>query len=298
MRIKDKFEDFLEHLKKRGLTEKTIRENRRFIYGAISHTKIKDKKVSELKIIDKDDIIEAGRQHGVWGPTRALSVWRCYLNFLEDSGIRLPFNPTKIKIIFPPHKEQSVFTKEELEIFLDSFPLDNQNTGAKRMAWTMKTFFEVLFGTTARGFEIMQLQRKQWEEIKKNKEAIITGKGGDERKIYFLDRSIYWLEKYLEQRTDLCPAMFVNSYGEPLKMVTAKSYYLRFRKRFPEELAKKIKFHTLRRTSTTMMLERGMDLKSIQIIGGWKSERTILRHYAIANRKRAKLEYNRVLAKI
>ncbi|MEW6606058.1 MAG: hypothetical protein AB1414_01220 [bacterium] len=40
--IKDFFKDYLEYLRKKGLTEKTITEHGRFIYGAISHAELSD----------------------------------------------------------------------------------------------------------------------------------------------------------------------------------------------------------------------------------------------------------------
>lgn len=298
MKIKDGFGDYLKYLQKKGLQEKTIREHRRFIYGALSHAELlQDKDIKKLRLVDVASVIEAGRLHGTFGPQRAVCVFRNYLKFLKEKGERLPFDYRDIEVPHVTHKEQPVLSEDEFSTILDSFPIDSLNTGARRMAWTMKTFCEILFGTTMRAFEALSLRREQWPEIKEKREIIIKGKGGDERPVYFTDRAIYWLDLYLKQRIENDPAMFVNSYGDPLKMVTAKSYLLRFRKRFGE-LGKKLKTHTFRRTSTTMMMERGMDLRAIMVIGGWKSERTVLRHYAIANRPRAKLEHQRILATI
>jgi len=298
MKFRDKFGDYFDYLRKKGLSEKTIREHKRFVYGALSHAELlPSKSIRKLRLIDVASVIEAGKRHGEYGSQRAVCVFRRYCKFLKESGYKVPFDYRDIEIPKVPFKEQPVFSREELTTIFEAFPLNSKNTGTRKIAWTMRTFCEVLFGTTMRAFEGLSLRREQWEEIKTKKEALIKGKGGNERPVYFTDRAVEWLGKYLDQRNDNSPAMFVNAYGEPLKMITAKSYLLRFRKQFGK-LGKKLKTHTFRRTSTTMMLERKMDLKSVQVIGGWKSERTVLRHYAIANRPRAKRVHQRTLAEI
>jgi len=49
MKIKDRFEDYLNYLRQEGLMEKTIKEHRRFLYGAISHAILKERKKYALK---------------------------------------------------------------------------------------------------------------------------------------------------------------------------------------------------------------------------------------------------------
>jgi hypothetical protein len=85
--------------------------------------------------------------------------------------------------------------------------------------------------------------------------------------------------------------MFVNSCGEPLIEATGKSYFQRLRKKLTsvgfEEIAKKLKSHTFRRTLATVLLENGADIKSVQALMDHESERTTLRHYIRMNKRRA-----------
>lgn len=298
MRIRDKFQDYLLYLKQKGLKSHTIREHKRFLFGAISHAKfLSEKKIRKLKLTDVVSIIEAGKNHGTFGSQRAVCVFRRYLKYLKESGVRLPFDYRDVEVPKVPYKEQPVFTLKELIEVLEAFPIDHLNTGARKMALSMRVLCEVLFATGMRISEALGLTKKLWGEIKEKREVIIKGKGGDERIVYFSERAIKWLGHYLQERIDNSLSMFVNSYGDPLLFVTAKSYILRFRKKLGP-LANKVKFHTFRRTLATVLFERGANIKDVQVILGHKSERTTLRLYVKTNKKRAKKVHQRILAKV
>lgn len=255
---------------------------------------LKDKEISNLTLTDAIAVSEAGRQHGTFGSQRSTVVFRQFLKFLEDSGVELPFNWTKIKVPKVPQKEQPVFTKEELEQFLEAIPINDSRPPFRRLAIGIRTLCEVLFGTGMRISEALSLRREQWDEIQKKKETKIRGKGGDERIVYFNARSVEWLERYLKERNDISPAMFVNTQGEPMKLVTIKNHLLRIRRK-AGAVGKKARFHTFRRTLATYLFEQGANIKDVQIIMGHKSERTTLRHYIKANAKRAKEIHQAIL---
>lgn len=297
MKIKDKFFDYFEYMKKKGLNEKTIKEHQRFLYGAVSHSSLINKEISSLKLTDTADLIEAGKTHGEFGPQRTICVFRRYLKFLKENGVKIPFDWRDLEIPQVSSKEIIVLDKKELFKVFETFPINHPNIGARRMALCMRTLCEILFTTGMRISESLTLKREQWPIIKEKKEIIIKGKNSDERIIYFSDEAIKWLEKYLIERNDNSPAMFVNSYGEELKVVTAKSYLLRFRKKLGET-GKKIKFHTFRRTLATQLFENGADIKSVQVILGHRSERTTLKYYIKANERLAREVHRRILNKI
>lgn len=293
MRLKDNFNDYLDFLRRKGLSEKTIREHRRFLLGSLSHS-IQDIKIKNLKLNDVARIIEAGRRHGEFGPQRSVVVFRRYLKFLKEQGTKIPLDYRDIEVPKVPHKEPIVLSQDELLKFLDAFPINHSNIFAKRMALCMRTLCEVLFATGMRISEALSMQWQDFEDIRNKKELIIRGKGGSERTVYFSDRATGWIEKYLNIRNDGSGTMFVNSLGRPLLVVTAKSYILRFRKRFGKA-GDKIRFHTFRRTLATVLIENGADIKSTQHILGHRSERTTLRYYVAINRKRAKDIHQKIL---
>lgn len=296
MKIKEIIPSYLEWLQQRRLKEKTIREHKRFLFGAIAHSSLFSKKIDQIVLTDVAEIIEKGQQHGLYGAQRAVCVFRQLLKFTKEKGLKLLIDWRDIKVPRVPSKEQPILELNEFEELMASFPIFHQNYGAKKMALCMRTLCEILFATGMRICEALTLKREQIDEIKTKKELVIQGKGGNERKIFFSERSINWLERYLKERNDNSPAMFINAYGEPLKYTTAKSYILRFRKKLGH-LGKKVKFHTFRRTLGTYLFERGANIKDVQVILGHKSERTTLRYYIKWNERKAKENYLRIMDK-
>jgi integrase/recombinase XerD len=238
-------------------------------------------------LTDTAEIIESGKAHGFYGAQRAVCVWRQLLRFAKEKGLNIKIDWRDIEVPKVPYREQKVLEIEEFEKLMENFPINHKNTGARKMALCMRALCEVLFATGMRINEALTLKREQIKEIEEKKELTIKGKGGDERKVFFNDRAIYWLKKYLEQREDNSPAMFVNCYGQELKYTTAKSYLLRFRKR-TKGIMEKTSFHTFRRSLATFLFDKGANIKDVQVILGHKSERTTLRFYIKWNEKKAK----------
>ena len=89
MRIKDFFEPFIDYKIKEGCDPHTIKEYRRFIRETLSC--IGEKRISDLRITDKVDIMEQGRKHGYWGEQRAISTFVNFLKYLNGRGERLSF---------------------------------------------------------------------------------------------------------------------------------------------------------------------------------------------------------------
>ncbi|MDA2921720.1 tyrosine-type recombinase/integrase [Patescibacteria group bacterium AH-259-L07] len=292
MRIEDKFLDYLSYLRRTGLTEKTVTEHRRFLFGSISHS-VSRTKIKKLKLTDIAKTIEAGKVHGEYGSQRSVVTLRRYLKYLQDTGVRIPFDWRDIKVPQVPEKEKISLTKEELEKIFKNIMTSSAKPQCRLR---MRTLFEVLFSTGMRISEALSLTREQFKEIKKTKETIIRGKGGDERIVYFTDRAIEWIERNLKARNDDCPALFINTLGRPLIMVTAKSDLLRHRDEWG--IPKRVHFHIVRRTLATLLIEGGADMKSTQTILGHRSPRTTLRYYVTVNRKRAKQVHQRILATI
>lgn len=296
MRIGDKYSEYLDYLRKK-FTEKTAYEHKRLLLGALSHS-IHDKKISDLKLTDVADIIEAAKVHGEYGPQRSVVVFRRYLKFLKDSSIKLPFDWRDIEVPKVPHKEGVVFTHDELLKIFDSFNLNDKLRSRRLAAWSMRALCETLYGTMMRISEALSLLMMDWPLIRERKEVIIKGKGGIERPVFFTPRAVEWLGNYLKQRENIksrysSPTLFVNGHGLPLLMCTVKSYFLRNRDKLG--LGEKLRSHTFRRTGLTRLLLNGANIKSVQVIAGHKSERTTLRHYVVVNKAQAKRDHERFM---
>lgn len=302
-KFNDKYESYFAFLAQKGRLQKTIHEHKRMLCE-IFPEEFQNKKLKNLMRTDVAILEEAGRGHGVHGPTRAVVAFRRYCDFLQtECNIKLPFDWRDVKVPMVREKEQPVFEDFELAtLFQIMETMESGSVHGRRMSWTMQAFFETLFGTGLRMHEALSLKRSQYDEIRDVGKTKILRKGKKEREISFSDRAIEKLGKYLEKRNDISDAMFVNSCGEPLIVSTAKSYFQRLRNKLKdngyEEIAKKLKSHTFRRTLATYLLEHGADIKAVQSVMDHESERTTIKHYIRVNKRRAQIIHRSILSKI
>jgi integrase/recombinase XerD len=275
----------------KGMSDHTIGEHKRFLFGALSHSKIVNKKIQDLKLTDVASVIEAGRAHGEYGSQRAVVTYRQYLKYLQESGVKLPFDWRDIEVPKVPEKERISYNEKELKRIFKA--VMKKGTARKFARYRMRALLETIFASGMRISEALTLTKKQFKEFSRTHETIIKGKGGEERAVYFTSRAIKWIKEYLKIRKDYCEALFVNESGKPLKMVTAKSDLLRHRDEWG--LDKIVRFHAFRRTLATFLIEKGANPKETQHILGHKSERTTLRYYVALDRKKAKNTHQRLL---
>jgi site-specific recombinase XerD len=139
-----------------------------------------------------------------------------------------------------------------------------------------RAILEALFSTGLRIAELVALNREQFANIrdKKDLEIGIIGKGGHPRTVYFSERALSWLKRYLETRKDKEKALFIHyrSRKDAQNRLTARSI---------ERIVKKyailagIPFfttpHTLRHSFATDLLTQGVDLRIIQEFLGHRS---------------------------
>ena len=291
MRLRDFIPKYLEYLEKTK-APKTVKSYQPYLLGALAHC-VLDKSLKQLHLTDVAQIIEAGKIHGKWGSQRSVSVFRRFCKFIHDSGYKLPFDWRDIELPKPPPSPQFVFTKEELNHFLNSFQWNIENIkkqSHKLMYYSMWALCETLFSTGARISEALSLTLDDWSKIQKDKCITIIGKDQQMGIIYFTDRAINAISNYLEFRNQFSnrsEKLFVNSNGTDLLNVTAKSWLIQYRKHF--DYGYKIKFHTFRRTLATMLIYNDVNIKDTQVIMRHKSPRTTIRYYVIADNKHAQI---------
>ena len=109
-----------------------------------------------------------------------------------------------------------------------------------------------------------------------NRPAIVQGKGDKEREVYYNIRCDIWLKRYLQNRTDHDPALFVTERF-PHRMSIAQMRYVIKRISSRAGVNKSIHPHQLRHSFATHMLNNGAPLEVIQdLMGHEKSETTRL----------------------
>ena len=136
-----------------------------------------------------------------------------------------------------------------------------------------RAILESLFSTGLRIAELVSLNREQFSSLKENKELElgIIGKGKHPRTVYFSDRALDWIRKYIKIRDRHCPkeekALFINFHtpGDTDRRLTPRSI---------ERMVKKSAVvagvplfttpHTLRHSMATDLLMQGVDLRTIQ----------------------------------
>lgn len=134
-----------------------------------------------------------------------------------------------------------------------------------------KALFEFMFSTGCRIGEVVTLDRGRinWS----NRSAVIRGKGDKEREVYFNIRCEIWLKRYLENRVDRDPAIFVTE-RDPHRMSIATMRYIIKRISNRAGINKDIHPHQLRHSYATRLLNNGAPLDVIQSLLGHEKRET------------------------
>ncbi|WP_165997787.1 site-specific tyrosine recombinase/integron integrase [Bacillus sp. Cs-700] len=138
-----------------------------------------------------------------------------------------------------------------------------------------KALFEFFYSTGCRIGEVVKLNR---EDVNFHSNSVIVhGKGDKEREVYFNTRCSIWLKRYLDERNDLEPCLFITERRPKRRMSIDLVRYIIKRISRRAELDKVIHPHQLRHSYATHMINNGAPLEVIQsLMGHEKSETTKL----------------------
>jgi site-specific recombinase XerD len=200
-----------------------------------------------------------------------LIALRSFLSFFAEKDI-LSLPSEKIKLAKNRGESQvSFLSLEQLEKLFSAPDISNIQGLRDR------TILEALFSTGLRIAELTALNRDQIKIGPKldELEISIIGKGGRVRTVYFSERVLVWLKKYLETRNDdKEKALFINyrsKNGSPRRLT-------------PRSIEKSIKRyaiisgipltttpHVMRHSFSTDLLSQGVDIRTLQEFLGHKS---------------------------
>jgi site-specific recombinase XerD len=277
-RIIDYLNDFLDWLDvEKGLSSKTQENYARFLKKFFDWLKINNLEnlkpfelsldhVYQYKTFLSRKLKKALKQST---QTYYLIALRQFLNFLAEKDIKsLP--PEKVKL--PKKKTEKVIhflTLEQVEKLLEAPDISNE------IGLRDRAILETFFSTGMRAGELVNLNREQIKIKPETKDLEITiiGKGQRPRTVYFSERAIFWLRRYLEMRKDKEKALFINYRGKkPGTRLTIRSL---------ERIVKKYAIlaglplntvcHTLRHSFATDLLSKGVDLRVVQEFLGHKN---------------------------
>lgn len=177
----------------------------------------------------------------------------------------------KIELAKTSRKQVTFLSAEELSN-LFAQPKTNSLQGLRD-----RSILELLFSSGLRVSELTGLN-KEHINLKK-REFMVRGKGQKDRPIFISPEAAEWLEKYITERNDTIPALFIR-HGKSGKAVTEdrSGNYQRLTPRSVQRLVaryallagitKHVSPHTLRHSFATDLLMNGADLRSVQAMLG------------------------------
>lgn len=214
-----------------------------------------------------------------------LIALRSLLSFFTDKDI-ISLPADKIQLPKDAKKEKTVkfLTLDQIEKLLLA-PNTETDDGLRDRA-----ILESFFSTGLRIAELVALNKEQFKALsdKKDLELGIIGKGKHPRTVYFSERALNWVKKYLKTRDDDDKALFIHYRAR-----TASEG--RLTPRSIERIVKKyatlgnIPFfttpHTLRHSYATDLLSQGVDLRTIQEFLGHKNIATTQIYTHVTNKR-------------
>lgn len=150
---------------------------------------------------------------------------------------------------------------------------------------------DLLASTGMRVGELVKLNRNDIDF--ENRECIVTGKGDKQRRVYFDARTKIHLQRYLAERIDDNPALFVSLLA-PYDRLQISGVEIRLRRLGRELNIPKVHPHKFRRTLATMAIDKGMPIEQIQHLLGHQSLDTTLQ-YAMVNQTNVKMSHRKFI---
>ena len=126
------------------------------------------------------------------------------------------------------------------------------------------------------------------------RECIVFGKGGKERKVYFDAKAKIHLQNYLMDRIDSNLALFV-TLDAPYTRLKISGVEIRMRELGKRSLVNKIYPHKFRRTMATRAIDKGMPIEQVQKILGHSQIDTTMQ-YAMVNQSNVKNAHQKYIS--
>ena len=127
-----------------------------------------------------------------------------------------------------------------------------------------------------------------------DRECVVFGKGGKERKVYFDAKAKLHLQAYINSRTDDNSALFV-TLDAPYNRLKISGVEIRMRQLGRSINLTKIHPHKFRRTMATRAIDKGMPIEQVQKILGHSQIDTTMQ-YAMVNQSNVKLSHKKFIS--
>lgn len=189
---------------------------------------------------------------------------RSLYKWTHEEGF-IPKNPAaKLKEPKPGKRVPKFLSKHEIEHLREACYTAKE-----------KALFEFFYSTGCRIGEVANLNKDDLEF--NGNSVIVLGKGDKEREVYFNIRCAIWLKRYLDEREDDDPCLFVTERKPFRRMSIDSLRYIIKGISNRAGIKKSIHPHQLRHSYATHMVDNGAPLEVIQsLLGHEKSETTRL----------------------
>jgi len=271
---------FISSKKVEGCSDKTIHYYKSSIEKLIATVK---KNVCDIATNDiRCYLADQQEQRGLSKVTidNLRRIYSSFFSWLEDEDYITKSPVRRIHKVRTDALVKEVLTDENIEVLRDSC----QELRDIAM-------IDLLLSTGMRVGELVKINRDDIDF--QERQCVVFGKGNKEREVYFNARTKIHLKKYLEQRTDTNPALFV-SLHEPHTRLTISGVEVRLRQLGKRVNLNKVHPHKFRRTLATMAIDKGMPIEQVQkMLGHVKIDTTL--HYAMVNQTNVKIAHRKFL---
>lgn len=261
-------DQFLHYLiVEKGLSKNTIEAYHHDLNRFFNH--LKEKKIREIRSVDKLDVrtfLLTLKRQGLSAKTmvRNLAAIRAFFQFLIQEGT-LEVNP--IEELGSPKVTKTlpeILTLKEVEQLLEQPNLQTP------LGIRDRAMLEILYATGMRVSELTHLPINQVNL--ESGYVLLYGKGSKERIVPFGSEAMKWVIHYLKTaRGKLTKgkeshSLFINRSGKEM----SRQRFWRNLKEYGQKagIRKRITPHLLRHSFASHLLERGADLRSVQLMLG------------------------------
>jgi len=207
-------------------------------------------------------------------------IFSSFFSWLEDEDY-IAKNPIRrIHRIKTGRTVKEVLTDESLEILRDNCK------SVRDLA-----IIELLISTGIRVGELVNLNINDINFHER--ECIVFGKGESEREVYFDAKTKIHLMKYINQRNDNNPALFV-SLNNPHDRLGIGGVETMLRKLGRKLDINKVHPHKFRRTLATNAIDKGMPIEQVQKLLGHVQIDTTMQ-YAMVNQNNVKIAHRKFI---
>ena len=216
---------------------------------------------------------------------------RSFLKYLAKQDIEV-LPAEKVEVGQVPHREVEFLEEPEVERILEVAE------GGSFKALRDRAILELLFSAGLRVSELTGINRDKLNL--KTQEIVVRGKGDKVRLTFISDSAKDALERYLDKRTDIDPALFVRDVKstEKFKKEGKKDEIDDNLRLTPRSIQRIVKYyaakagivkdvhpHTLRHSFATDLLMNGADIRSVQAMLGHSSITTTQIYTHVTNQK-------------